>query len=726
MAPRTRKRVKVHETSNQDASTSQATEGFSESKTKKNATGVRRRGTIRGKLSKLLEMPMEIFTEVACYMTPEDLLNLARTSAGLREILMSKSSKRVWQAARTVQGTIPPCPSDLSEPQYADLLFGKGCSFCHEPRTRRVDVTLRSRACKKCSSEFIGDLDDLYWQNQNSLSIANIDLSKLRSLVPTALYKYTKQTRYQRTYFKICIASHFQDLIKKVNELSTEAADLEAYLEDRKKTAKAIYDSVEPIERWLTNVSNLKERENEELKKERKASIIARLRALGYEDEDFETRYDPKGWKWKHLVEQTRAVSERVWENIRPELEEIIKLRRAHASAQFLELRRSKRQNEFEEKFVDSRPQIFSLPFGKIFARGDFQEQPFIDEILHENDSKLPLDKERWLRCLDFLPETMVKHAKENIESYVVRVMNEANAKATEELKATRYAPMIDNNELQLDDPVENVDCIPTSLLSATSLFKYDRRVGLEDYTALLHRRSSSSLPSWARGGSAWSSVKFTCTSSGPIVFTASLLLKHLQLPERTSMAFMLGCGADFRCLTCLRASESQSMTWGQLVDHFVYANDKFHTSLKTIKYMKLQIPYLNDHDLDSEVHGNLVARIPRTTVDIQPTDFTANRYSQLSSALGVEVVYTKVLEFVKDTSDGDPEELDPGNFNVDTKYCPMCKQFNSYHYESNLRGMRKHMRTRHGTDLEGNPLSDQTDVVQPVKVEETEQCSDA
>ncbi|KLO03919.1 hypothetical protein SCHPADRAFT_841224, partial [Schizopora paradoxa] len=81
--------------------------------------GVKRRGTIRGKLSKLLEMPMEIFTEVACYMTPEDLMNLARTSAGLREILMSKSSKRVWEAARTVQGTIPPCPSDLSEPQYA-------------------------------------------------------------------------------------------------------------------------------------------------------------------------------------------------------------------------------------------------------------------------------------------------------------------------------------------------------------------------------------------------------------------------------------------------------------------------------------------------------------------------------------------------------------------------------------------------------------------------------
>lgn len=103
-------------------------------------------------------------------MSPEDLLHLSRTSAGLRDMLMSKSSRRVWEAARTVQGTIPPCPSDLSEPQYADLLFGKGCSvsvhvrvpydtshlhfqFCPESRARKVDVTLRSRACKECSSE---------------------------------------------------------------------------------------------------------------------------------------------------------------------------------------------------------------------------------------------------------------------------------------------------------------------------------------------------------------------------------------------------------------------------------------------------------------------------------------------------------------------------------------------------------------------------------------------
>ena len=108
--------------------------------------------------------------QMASYMTPEDLLNLSRTSVGLRRILMSKSSKRVWVAARMMQEIIPPCPPDLNEPQYADLLFGKGCSvsersrlkldisllriqFCSTARVKDVDVLLRSRTCKECFEE---------------------------------------------------------------------------------------------------------------------------------------------------------------------------------------------------------------------------------------------------------------------------------------------------------------------------------------------------------------------------------------------------------------------------------------------------------------------------------------------------------------------------------------------------------------------------------------------
>lgn len=99
-----------------------------------------------GRLARMLELPLEVFTEVstlaphlskkfsrnfifplqiASYMSPYDILQLARTSKSLRGIFMSKSSKHVWVAARTSMGI--PDVDDFSEPYYADLLFSKRC-----------------------------------------------------------------------------------------------------------------------------------------------------------------------------------------------------------------------------------------------------------------------------------------------------------------------------------------------------------------------------------------------------------------------------------------------------------------------------------------------------------------------------------------------------------------------------------------------------------------------
>ena len=63
--------------------------------------------------------------KIAGHLSPDDLLRLARTTKRIRDILMSKYSKHIWVAARKTLG-VPDCPPDLSEPHYADLLFGLG------------------------------------------------------------------------------------------------------------------------------------------------------------------------------------------------------------------------------------------------------------------------------------------------------------------------------------------------------------------------------------------------------------------------------------------------------------------------------------------------------------------------------------------------------------------------------------------------------------------------
>ena len=41
---------------------------------------------------------------------------------------MKRSSISIWKHARSQFDDLPDCPDDLSEPQYAELLFGKACT----------------------------------------------------------------------------------------------------------------------------------------------------------------------------------------------------------------------------------------------------------------------------------------------------------------------------------------------------------------------------------------------------------------------------------------------------------------------------------------------------------------------------------------------------------------------------------------------------------------------
>ena len=72
--------------------------------------------------------------KIVSILHPLDILHLARTSLNIRVLLMSKTSARVWIAARRMLN-MPECPPDLSEPQYASLVFERICFVsCHAPR----------------------------------------------------------------------------------------------------------------------------------------------------------------------------------------------------------------------------------------------------------------------------------------------------------------------------------------------------------------------------------------------------------------------------------------------------------------------------------------------------------------------------------------------------------------------------------------------------------------
>jgi hypothetical protein len=65
--------------------------------------------------------------KVLSYLHPMDLIRLSRTSKSLRNILLSRTCRTVWTSCLASIPNMPPCPSHLTEPQYARLAFENVC-----------------------------------------------------------------------------------------------------------------------------------------------------------------------------------------------------------------------------------------------------------------------------------------------------------------------------------------------------------------------------------------------------------------------------------------------------------------------------------------------------------------------------------------------------------------------------------------------------------------------
>ncbi|KAJ3489436.1 hypothetical protein NLI96_g2114 [Meripilus lineatus] len=66
---------------------------------------------------------------------------------------MSRNSALIWSTARRHIVGLPPCPSFLSEPAYANLVFRRDCHHCEKGHSRVIIWEYRARYCRKCINE---------------------------------------------------------------------------------------------------------------------------------------------------------------------------------------------------------------------------------------------------------------------------------------------------------------------------------------------------------------------------------------------------------------------------------------------------------------------------------------------------------------------------------------------------------------------------------------------
>ncbi|KAI0085152.1 hypothetical protein BDY19DRAFT_967371 [Irpex rosettiformis] len=107
----------------------------------------------RGKLHQMLDMPLDVIMEICLHLQTKDMLNLSRLSKAFRALFTSRTTQYIWKTARINVAGLPPCPEDLTELAYANLLFDPHCHNCQSKNCYFVYWGCRVRLCKTCSND---------------------------------------------------------------------------------------------------------------------------------------------------------------------------------------------------------------------------------------------------------------------------------------------------------------------------------------------------------------------------------------------------------------------------------------------------------------------------------------------------------------------------------------------------------------------------------------------
>ena len=99
-------------------------------------------------------VPMDAWSLIFRRSTPKFLIQARLVCRDFRDILTQQS---IWREARTntYRRSVPECPHDLSEFEFAKLLTGRGCQIrpCTQRLTRKVYWAFMLRMCEQCFTQ---------------------------------------------------------------------------------------------------------------------------------------------------------------------------------------------------------------------------------------------------------------------------------------------------------------------------------------------------------------------------------------------------------------------------------------------------------------------------------------------------------------------------------------------------------------------------------------------
>ncbi|KAF5368016.1 hypothetical protein D9758_004378 [Tetrapyrgos nigripes] len=391
----------------------------------------------RGKLEKLTEIPLDILFEIFGYLTPYDVLRLARTTKGLRTLLMSKSSSSVWQAARSNVPALPSPLAGMSEPEYANLTFDARCHSCNSLRCENIIWRFSTRLCNRCLPLLFTPTENLtapdfmpmLWQYKKMHGYLLLDCVPHISITPgkEPFRTASKNLSLERAYLQPLV----DRLLNEYRNTKDDSSALAAWI--KLKDTKA-------YEQWHSaRLANRSEELEKTRVRRREAwvsynldfslphspsssySILQRLSKQGWEKEVKFVK-EHRSWDFnKHaLVYQTKDLTDRIWKNIEEPMTQFMEQIRIIRIRKECRPRYTILRKVYPE-YVDLQPPDLLVPI-----IGDVLPLNLVKEIAEQPCSEEdPLDEDIFQPLLDLLPEISRAWASE-VEEELVKI-----AKAT-------------------------------------------------------------------------------------------------------------------------------------------------------------------------------------------------------------------------------------------------------------------------------------------------------
>ncbi|KIO33106.1 hypothetical protein M407DRAFT_17972 [Tulasnella calospora MUT 4182] len=572
-----------------------------------------RRSTKGGKLRDLMNMPVDIFTEVCSYLGPYDLRRLALTSKRLWDILMTKEARHIWKTSLASVLDLPECPTDLNEPQYVCLLYSSECyTIGCTSRGSKADWFHRVRFCSACHDVKMANHWDFTFNQSVKLGLRFSTLNAIQDYFDSHHVMRLGSNYHQRRTYSMRKNNerHFY-----IEALKKAGRDYEAL--SRAESVDYLSNLKVKREYWLETGTAMVEWKNNQLasraediaaeKSARFESIKAKLLEMGWDEKDF-----PMSNKtFKDLLLKDQKLTPKIWQNIKPKLEPLLQSSRAERLASEKRQRRMNREVAIRRFYSQIGRDIMDLPFENCRLSSfppktdDIFALPSIKPLL--DDDTETVEEERWIQVAPEVRLVVAKWWRDSLKQLADSVENTATASPNE---TNVKEESTENQEAKTAETIfAEIEVLKDKLSHATTVFfckdtSCVRRIWwFPDFI----RHSSSSHYCYNMGDL---SVQLRPLEHEGRELVRRLL-KDLRLdPETARSSDDVVNDQSQKTFLCTRCDErvAKYMTFSELIGHYLEAQKWFNDVTEAVRKspdsyypsrtVNSQLPKIvNDHD---------------------------------------------------------------------------------------------------------------------------------